>query len=242
MNENNKLINFYEKFKSKDDIDDYNKTPVGYDKHHILNNSHLLAIGSTGSGKTNSLINYIYLSNGNWYDIIIFCAIEDEYLYSNLKKRLPSIKIITTLNELEDVKEYDYTETGNMSKLLIIDDFINIPKKEITKIKNYMVYGRKKGWSVYLQAQNYVQVDKSIVRNINYFIIYKLNDNVSINNIIRNHNINNLNKNTILNMYNYSTKIKGDFFMIDLKNENNKFHYRHNFTELLNPNLFKYNI
>ena len=129
-----------------------------------------------------------------------------------------------------------------MTKLLIIDDFINIPKKEITKIKNYMVYGRKKGWSVYLQAQNYVQVDKSIVRNINYFIIYKLNDNVSINNIIRNHNINNLNKNTILNMYNYSTKIKGDFFMIDLKNENNKFHYRHNFTELLNPNLFKYNI
>ena len=102
-----------------------------------------------------------------------------------------------------------------------------------------MVYGRKKGWSVYLQAQNYVQVDKSIVRNISYFIIYKLNDNITINNIIRNHNINNLNKNTVLNMYNYSTKNKGDFLLIDLKNDDPLYHFRHNFNELLEIINFK---
>jgi len=229
----NKLINFYEKFKSKEDKNDYNKIPIGFNKHHILNNSHILSIGSTGCGKTNSLINYIYLSNGNWYDIIIFCAIEDEYLYSNLKKKLPSIKIISNLEELEDVQEYNYEENGNLPKLLIIDDFINIPKKNILKIKNYLVFGRKKGWSCYLQAQNYTQVDKSIVRNINYFIIYKLNDNITINNIIRNHNINNIKKDVIINMYQYSTQNKGDFFMLDLKNEDKTYHYRHNFNEFL---------
>jgi hypothetical protein len=39
-------------------------------------------------------------------------------------------------------------------------------------------------------------------------------------------------------MYVYSTKNKGDFFMIDLKNEDNKYHYRHNFLEFLNPDDF----
>ena len=229
----NKLINFYEKFKSKDDKEDYNKTPIGFNKHHILNNSHILSIGSTGCGKTNSLINYIYLSNGNWYDIIIFCAIVDEYLYSNLKKKLPQITIISDLNLLCDVEEYNYETNGNLPKLLIIDDFINIPKKLILKIKNYLVFGRKRGWTCYLQAQNYVQVDKAIVRNINYFIIYKLNDNITINNIIRNHNINNINKDIIMDMYQYSTNNKGDFFMLDLKSRDPIDFYRHGFLNFL---------
>jgi hypothetical protein len=151
---------------------------------------------------------------------------------------MPTINIITDIKDLPDVGEYDYENLGNLPKLLIIDDFINLKNKDIIKIKNYLVYGRKKGWSCYLQSQNYKMVDKSIVRNINYFIIYKLNDNISINNIIRNHNINNVKKEIILNMYNYSTKNKFDFFLIDLKNEDPKYHFRHNFLNLLNPDDF----
>ena len=181
---------------------------------------------------------YLYRCNGNFYDVIIFTALQDEYLYKKLQQKSPSINIINDINELIDCREYDYSIIGKNPKLLIIDDFINIPKKQITKIKDYLIFGRKMGWSCYLQAQNYIQVDKTILRNINYFIIYKLNDNITINNIIRNHNIDNTKKNIILNMYNYSTKEKFNFFMIDLKNENSEYRYRKNFLEFLLPNNF----
>ncbi len=38
-------------------------------------------------------------------------------------------------------------------------------------------------------AQNYVEVNKTMVRNLKYIVIFKLNDNISIDRIIKNHNI-----------------------------------------------------
>ena len=232
------INNWYDKLKDKKDDDLYNKKPIGYEKHYILNNSHTLAIGGTGCGKSNCLTEYLYRCNGNFYDIIIFTALQDEFLYKKLQEKSPSITIINDINDLIDCRQYDYSIVDKNPKLLIIDDFININKKEIKKIKDYLIFGRKMGWTCYLQSQNYTQVDKTILRNINYFIIYKLNDNITINNIIRNHNIDNTKKNIILNMYNYSTKEKFNFFMIDLKNEDNKYRYRKNFLEFLQPNNF----
>ena len=73
----------------------------------------------------------------------------------------------------------------------------------MTKISEYLTAGRKFGFTVWLQAQNYVSVPKSITRNINYFIIFRLNDNVSINNIIRNHNVDDLDKTIFKDAYNF---------------------------------------
>ena len=87
----------------------------------------------------------------------------------------------------------------------------------MTKISEYLTAGRKFGFTVWLQAQNYVSVAKSITRNINYFIIFRLNDNVSINNIIRNHNVDDIDKNIFKEAYKYATREKYNFFLIDLK-------------------------
>jgi hypothetical protein len=73
--------------------------------------------------------------------------------------------------------------------LIVFDDFLNLQKKDMKKISKYLIAGRKFGWSVCLMAQDYVSVPKILVRNINYFVIFKINDNISLNNIIRNHNI-----------------------------------------------------
>ena len=56
------------------------------------------------------------------------------------------------------------------------------------KIQEYATAGRKKGFTCFFLAQNYVQIPKNISRNTHYFIIFKLNDNTSINNIIKNFN------------------------------------------------------
>ena len=100
------------------------------------------------------------------------------------------------------------------------------------KIQEYATAGRKKGFTCFFLAQNYVQIPKNISRNTHYFIIFKLNDNTSINNIIKNHNIEDVEKDIIKQAYDYSTNCKGDFFMIDLKGDGIK-RYRHNFLNFL---------
>ncbi len=80
------------------------------------------------------------------------------------------------------------------------------------KINDYLISGRKFGFTVWLMAQNYVVVNKTIVRYLNYIIIFKLNDNVSIDRIIKNHNISDINPSIIKQAYIKSTNYPLDFF------------------------------
>jgi hypothetical protein len=82
-------------------------------------------------------------------------------------------------------------------------------------------------------AQNYSSVPKVIVRNIGYIILFKLNDNISLNNIIRNHNISDVDPSIIKSTCNLYTQDPPNFFMIDLKTINKKERFRKNFSEFL---------
>ena len=54
----------------------------------------------------------------------------------------------------------------------------------------------------------------------------------SIGTIVTNHNIDDVGKQQVMKAYNEATATRGDFFMIDLKNEKTRF--RHNFLNILN--------
>ena len=82
-------------------------------------------------------------------------------------------------------------------------------------------------------AQNYSSVPKVIVRNINYFILFKINDNISLNNIIRNHNISDVDPSIIKSALNLCTQQPPSFFMIDMKTINKKERFRKNFLQFL---------
>ena len=107
------------------------------------------------------------------------------------------------------------------------------------KIYDYLIDGRKFGFSVWCLSQDYASVPEIIVRNINYFILFKINDNISLNNIIRNH-IADVDSSIIKSACNSCTRDFGDFFMIDMKgNENEKF--RKNFLDFLDLKKIKLN-
>jgi hypothetical protein len=178
----------------------------------------ITCIGSTGSGKSNSLVNFLSLKNDAFHKIIIFSgSTTDEPLYSFLGSRIPELEMYNDINELPSLDNYDDDEKGN-EKLIVFDDFINLKKKEMTKINEFLTSGRKFGFSVFCMAQNYTSIPKIISRNTHYFIVFRLNDNTSINNIIRNHNTTSIPKDDFKNMYLNATADKGDFFLIDLKN------------------------
>lgn len=208
-----------------------NKRDKTFKNHLIEPNSMILCIGGTGSGKTNSLINFLKLKNEAFYEIIIFTAsTEDEPLYNFLRQKMPDIKFYTDIEELPELLEYD-NENKKLEKLIVFDDFINLKKNEMKKINEYLTSGRKLGFTCFLMAQSYTAVPKIITRNVQYFIVFKLNDNTSINNIFRNHNVEGINKEEFKELYRYATDEKLHFFMIDLKNK--EFFLRKNFTEIL---------
>ena len=220
------IINFYEKLNIKG-----NKLPKNYSKHKILHTSMILALGGTGTGKTNALLNYISRSSGEFSDVII-CSFSttDEPLYNLLEEN--GATLYRDIDEVPELIEYDDDEK-NHPKLIVFDDFINIENKKLKKIYNYLISGRKFGFTCWLMSQNYSSVPKVIVRNIQYFLLLKINDNVSLDNIIRNHNIADIDKAVIKSAYCLCTQEPLNFFMIDLKTINKKERFRKNFLEFL---------
>ena len=83
-------------------------------------------------------------------------------------------------------------------------------------------------------AQNYVSIPKTIVKNCQYFFIFKLNDNVTINNIIRNHNTYNVEKDTFRKFHDDATFKPLNFFLVDLKTKEKETHLRKNFDSFYN--------
>ena len=221
-----KIVNFYDKLGIKGAT-----LPKTWDKHHMFNKCHTLCLGGTGSGKSNSLINYISRSSGEFYTIIV-CSFSttDEPLYNLLEEN--GATLYNDIDEVPELIEYDDDEKKN-PKLIVFDDFINVENKKLKKIYNYLISGRKFGFTCWLMAQNYSSVPKVIVRNINYFIMFKLNDNISLNNIIRNHNISDVDPSIIKSACNLCTQEPPNFFMIDLKTINEKERFRKNFLEFL---------
>jgi hypothetical protein len=224
------MINFYEKMPSN--LKRENKLDKNFRKHHILPTSMICVIGGTGSGKSNAVANMISHQSGKYYSIIVFNPVSvDEPIYNLMKEKMPDIELINNIEQLPALSEFE--ENKDQEKLIIIDDFINMPKKDFKKINEYFTGGRKSGWTVVCMAQNYVSIPKTISRNCQYFLLFKLNDNTTINNIIRNHNIHNVDKERFRQLYDDATDEKLNFFMIDLKTDDKTKHLRKNFAGFL---------
>lgn len=210
-----KINNWYEKLGTK--IKSDQKLDKNFKKHHILPNSMICCIGGTGSGKTNALIDYLSRKQEAFYDIIIFSgSTTDEPLYKFLEEKIPELKMFNDINELPSLSEFD-DDDKNLERLVIFDDFINLKKPEMKKINEYLTAGRKFGFTVWCMAQSYTAVPKIITRNLHYIIMFKLNDNISITNIIRNHNIHDVNKDKFKELYMDATSEPRQFLMIDMK-------------------------
>jgi hypothetical protein len=191
----------------------------------------ILCLGGTGSGKSNALVNYIQRSSGEFYKIII-CSFSttDEPLYKMLEGK--NVELINDIEEVPSLSDFD-DKNKDKPKLIVFDDFINLSKSQMKPINDFLISGRKFGFTCWLMAQDYASVPKVIVRNINYFILFKINDNISLNNIIRNHNIADVDSAIIKSACNVCTNTPPSFFLIDLKTGNLKERFRMNFLNFL---------
>ena len=223
------LVNFYSLLPK-----DKQKQPIGFKNHLIDKNSRILMIGSSGTGKSNSLLNFIEKSSGEFSEIII-CSFStiDEALYKFLQEKIPQVQLINNIEEVPEVQSYD-NEDKKISKLIVFDDFINLSKKEMKKLFDYAIASRKFGFTCVFISQSYTSVPKIISRNCNYLFIFRLNDKISIKRIISNHSLSGLvSPEQIEQYYYYCIKQPLGFLLIDLKTIEDKKRFRCGFNEFL---------
>jgi hypothetical protein len=210
------------------------KEDKNFKNHYIQPNSMILFLGGTGSGKTNALLNMLERMDEKFYRILLFSFITtDEPLLDLLCEKMPEIELYNDPEEIPDLNEFE--DDKENEKLIIFDDFINLENKELKKIENYLTGARKLGVSCVLMGQEYNAIPKRITRNTHYFLIFPLNDNATINTILKNHNRDGIDKEELKQLYNDATKNKFDFFMIDNRGTPQT-RYRHNFLDFYNLN------
>jgi hypothetical protein len=58
-----------------------------------------------------------------------------------------------------ELKNFD-NKHKDKPKLIVFDDFIDLSDKHMRKINDYLISGRKFGFTVWPMTQNYVEVNK----------------------------------------------------------------------------------
>lgn len=201
-------------------------------KNHLIKpNSMITMIGGTGSGKSTALIDMLSRMPDKFYRIIIFSgSTTDEPLLNFLQNSIDGIELIDNADDLPELTDLN-DEDKSTEKLIVFDDINNLNNKEKTKVAKWYNSSRKYGFTCVCMAQNYTNVLPQIRRNTNYFIVFKLNDMNSINQIIKNHNVDGKNKDDIKEAYFESTAQPKNFFMIDLLSP--EYRFRHNFLDIM---------
>ena len=208
------------------------KKDKNFSKHYIKPCMMISILGQTGSGKSKALLEFLSRKNNAFYDITIFSgSTTDEPLYRLLNEHIEGINMIDNAEELPELTDMN-DEDKKHEKLIVFDDIINLPKKELVKIQKWFNSARKYGYTCIAMAQNYTNLPIQMRRNTMVFMIFRLNDINSINQILKNHNSNGDDKDLVKKAYFDATNQKGDFFTLDLTSDG-KERYRHNFCDFI---------
>ena len=144
------ITNWYKKIKVK-------KAP--HDKHwnsHYIEPCSMIALlGGSNCGKTNSILDFLNRKNETFYRIVIFTSsTSDEPLYNYLQSII-DVEMYTDIEELPTLQEISDDDDNKHEKIIIFDDFINLPNQKMKKIRDYAIGSRKKGWTCCFLCHNY---------------------------------------------------------------------------------------
>ncbi len=225
------IHNFYTSIKQeKSDQTDY----PNFDKMNIKLPFRALLCGPSGSGKTNVVLNL--LKGINAFDQIILLAKNlGEILYKHLidsyqkiekKHKIQLILPISDIKDLPPVKECD----PKKNTLLIIDDMICENAKDLAKVSEYFIRGRKNNVSMCFLTQSYFDTPKMVRKNVNYVIIKKIGNPMDLKRILKEWSLG-VTVEELQEIYD-SYMEGGDmtrFFMIDLETNKPQLRFRRNF-------------
>lgn len=195
----------------------------GIKNHGLSIPFRMLIIGTSGSGKTNMLLDLIHRTSGTFKDIIICCKSKEEPLYEYLESNIPEG---LTFIECDSPDSYPVLDSLLESTLVVFDDLVL--EKDQSRIAEFFIRGRKKGISCIYISQSYFGVPKIIRSQCNYIVLKKINSNKDLSLILSDFPLD-VTLEELKKIYITCTKGIEQFLMIDINN--NKF--RKNYTEYI---------
>tara|TARA_R110000868_G_scaffold174354_1_gene411017 strand:- start:97 stop:765 length:669 start_codon:yes stop_codon:yes gene_type:complete len=175
------IINFYKKLPKKY-IENKNHNPH-FNKHGIVLPAFICISGRTGSGKTNSIMNFLSMASDTFDKVIICCKnFKSDPLYVYMKDKNKDL-----VEVYEDAVPSLDTLDPSMQYFVIIDDLVG-DKKHEKNILEMFKRGRKfgKGVSCAFLTQDYFATSSFIRKNMNYLFLFPSNTSVEMNNMYRN--------------------------------------------------------
>ena len=231
------IINFYD-IKESRDKKKKNHTNIkyenpAYDVNRMKHPFYCLISGKGGSGKTNMLLNLIKNSPDTYSEVVVFCKMADEPLYSLLQELLPDkLRMFNSLEKL-NIPEFEKSITGQT--LVIFDDVVKESKILLKKVETLYMYARKIakfGCSLVFLTQSFYDVPKFIRMNLMYLILIgKSTSSRDINMILKEYCTGDVNKEQLKFMYNNAVKQPLNFFKIDCNAQKINEKFSKNFNE-----------
>lgn len=239
------MVNLY-KSKAVQKYLSTNKDEI-YPKTGIKQNSRSLICGLSGSGKTNCLMQFIIECNG-LFDKIYLCYKTDETFYDLLIDQLKvddlievfkSVESFPDVNTFDDESLYVNRKEKPPRYLVIFDDCVNeIGKQNLTKIKDYFCYGRKKGLTIMFLTQSYYSTNKFVRQQMNNLMLTSVASNKDLKAILKEYSLGTLTVDHLMRAYEFikdnDTDNNLDFLKITLDNCPKDKKLSKNFLEYLN--------
>lgn len=202
----------------------------GFNEHHISTPFRMAICGSSGTMKTNTLLNLLHLFKNTFTKLIICCKSKEEPLYLYVQEKLKNgvsfYEGVENIPSIQDVCPEKATE----QTLIVFDDLVN--EKDQKKISEYYIRGRKKGFSCIYISQSYFKIPKIIRIQCNYIIIKKLSSVKDLGLIMNEYNLG-LTKQNLTVIYKYCTDKMENFLLIDIETPEENRKYRKNFDEFI---------
>lgn len=216
------LINWYDIIPKKFLLSQHNPN---YEIHKIKIPFRMLIIGSSGAGKTQTLLNIIHNFNNTFNNIVIITKNKDEPLYNYLEDKLKDgVDIREGINNAPNLDDFDKED----QTLIVMDDLVL--EKNQTALEQYFIRARKLNCSLIYISQSYYRVPKVIRQNLNYLIIKQLSSLKDLYRIMSEYSLG-VDKEQLNAMYKDATAEKKDFLMVDMDGEM-KDRFRKNFNNI----------
>jgi len=218
------LVDWYKKIPERFLLKSHNPY---YEVHHIKLPFRMIICGSSGSGKTQTLMSLIYNMPDTFENIFICTKNKDEPLYNYIDEKLGKKGLKITEIDKDGLPDLDKLNKEQQT-LIVMDDLVG--EKNQKPMEQYFLRARKKNASLVYITQSYYAVPKMIRNNMTYLIIKQISSMKNLTMIAREFDLG-LSKETLTNMYKDATKEKQNFLLMDLESSPDE-RFRKGFNEI----------
>jgi hypothetical protein len=237
------MINFYEQKEMKKYLPDFKDEQVQFTGIKLRTRN--LFAGSSGSGKTNCLMNYIHETSkpkkGTFKHVYMMFKTSEPLYDCLIDKLKDKITVFKDLKNVPDCNTFpDSPEDCEM--LFIWDDVVNETSiASLKKIKDYFIFGRKKNFTQVFLTQSYFQTNKMVRDQMDNIILLSIKSQQDLNRIIKEYEIPKITKEQVNNMFDYCTEKQFNFMKIATGKCPIDKKFSLNWINYLNPNDFQSN-